>query len=69
MITNLLGGRLLLVRNNLLQRQLLSIWRAIFKSIKTCKSLGALYFWNDLIGEVLAASLRKVTRLMKSVQL
>lgn len=69
MITNLLGGRLLLVRNNLLQRQLLSIWRAIFKLIKICESLGALYLWNDLISEVLAASLRKVTRLMKSVQL
>lgn len=40
-----------------------------FKVIKSCKSMGVLYLLSDLIVEVTAASLLKITRLLKSVQL
>lgn len=41
-ITNLPRGRLLLVINNLLQRQLSSIQQEILKVIRTYKSMGIL---------------------------
>lgn len=68
MITNLLRGRLLLAINKLLQRQLSHIQQEILNMIKTYKSVEILSVMNDIIGEVVAYSLSKIIRLVKSLQ-